>query len=155
MKKIIFLGLMLISTTFSNAQQVINYHKKQITIQGPVCSTMNVRGYVMEYHHVLQDKMICTTVIMTDSKSGKITSISISKVQVNNITDEDFGIDFSDKYGGDLYMTLLNTEDDKVAVVDYEGSDVTKYKSSGMSLYFSEKQVLLDFLEEIKKQRGS
>jgi hypothetical protein len=155
MKKFIFFGLTLISTTFLSAQEVVSYYGKQVKVYGPISYADKINGVFMEYHHELVDGMVYTTLIQRDDKDSEIKYISVITVPVKNIANKEFEIDFTDKYGGDLFVSGLDADkSNRVKSIDYEQSEVTVFKSSYMGLYFSKKQALVDFLAAIKKQRG-
>ncbi|WP_043023676.1 hypothetical protein [Fluviicola taffensis] len=135
-----------------NAQEVIKYNGKSITIQGPKCFSMEINGTTLEYHQKIVDTDLYSTVVRKRS-DGVVREVTVRKVSVKVITDTGFRIDYLNTYG-EVYSCTILTDIDKVISTVYEGSKIGNNRETNLTIYFSDKQQLTDFIAEIKKKRG-
>lgn len=150
--KVLLFGIFLMGLNLLNAQEVINYNGKSLTIQGPKCFTMEINGTVLEYHQkIVGDDLYAT--VLTKRADGTVRELTIRKVSVKVITDNVFKIDYLNKYG-EMYSCNILTDLDKVSSTVYEKSGAGSYRETNIMIYFADKQQLSDFIEEIKKKRG-
>lgn len=150
--KMILFCLCLASIHFLQAQEVIQYHGKSITIQGPKCFSMEINGTTLEYHQKIVDNDLYVTVLRKRG-DGVIHEINVRKVSVKVITDNVFKIDYLNTYG-EMYSCKVLTDLNKVLSTVYEKSGGGSTRETNITIYFSNKQQLVDFIEEIKKKRG-
>lgn len=151
-QKVLFFGIFLMSLNSLNAQEVINYNGKQITIQGAKCFLMEINGTVLEYHQkIVGDDLYAT--VLTKRGDGTIRELTVRKVSVKVITDNVFKVEHFDKYG-EMYSCTILTDLDKVNATVYEKAGAQTFKETNFTVYFADKKQLTDFIEEIKKKRG-
>jgi hypothetical protein len=151
-QKVMLFGIFLMSLNGLNAQEVIKYNDKSITIQGPKCFLMEINGTVLEYHQKLVgDDLYCT--VLTKRGDGTIRELTVRKVSVKAITDNVFKIEYLNKYG-EMYSCNILTDLDRVDATVYEKSGAQTFKETHVTVYFADKKQLTDFIEEIKKKRG-
>ncbi|AEA43213.1 hypothetical protein Fluta_1218 [Fluviicola taffensis DSM 16823] len=151
-KKLLIFGICLMSLNGLNAQEVIKYNGKSITIQGPKCFSMEINGTTLEYHQKIVDTDLYSTVVRKRS-DGVVREVTVRKVSVKVITDTGFRIDYLNTYG-EVYSCTILTDIDKVISTVYEGSKIGNNRETNLTIYFSDKQQLTDFIAEIKKKRG-
>ncbi|WP_300664066.1 hypothetical protein [Fluviicola sp.] len=151
MKSILFC-LCLASFHLLNAQEVINYYGKSVTIQGPKCFSMEINGTTLEYHQKIVGDDLYVTVLRKRG-DGVIHEINVRKVSVKVITDNVFKIEYLNTYG-EMYSCKVLTDLDKVSSTIYEKSGGKSTMETNIAIYFSDKKQLTDFIEEIKKKRG-
>ena len=145
-------GVLLMSLTSLNAQEVINYNGKSITIQGPKCFLMDINGTILEYHQkIVGDDLYATA--LTKRADGTVRELTVRKVSVKVITDNVFKIDYTNKYG-EMYSCNILTDLDKVSSTVYEKSGAGSFRETNVMVYFTDKKQLTDFIDEVKKKRG-
>jgi hypothetical protein len=145
-------GIFLLGFNCLNAQEVIKYNDKSITIQGPKCFLMEVNGTVLEYHQkIVGDDLFAT--VLTKSTGGTVRELTVRKTSVKVITDNVFKVEHFDKYG-EMYSCTILTDLDKVNATVYEKSGAQTFKETNFTVYFADKKQLTDFIDEIKKKRG-
>lgn len=145
-------GIFLMSLSNLNAQEVIKFNDKSITIQGPKCFLMEINGTILEYHQkIVGDDLYAT--VLTKRGDGTVRELTVRKVSVKVITDNVFKIEHFDKYG-EMYSCNVLTDLDKVNATVYEKAGAQTFKETNFTVYFADKKQLTDFIEEIKKKRG-
>ena len=150
-KKMMLAGIFLMSLSCLNAQEVIKYNNKSITIQGPKCFMMDINGTVLEYHQkVVGDDLYAT--VLTKSATGTIRELTVRKVSVKVIMDNAFKIEHFDKYG-EMYTCNILTDLDKVEASVYEKAGSKIFHETNVAVYFADKKQLTDFIAEIKKSK--
>lgn len=151
-KKMMLAGIFLMSLNCLDAQEVIKYNNKSITIQGPKCFMMDINGTILEYHQkIVGDDLYAT--VLTKSAAGAIREFTVRKVSVKVIMDNAFKIEHFDKYG-EMYTCNILTDLDKVEASVYEKAGSKIFHETNVAVYFADKKQLTDFIAEIKKQRG-
>lgn len=151
-KKAMLAGIFLMSLNSLDAQEVIKFNNKSITIQGPKCFQMDVNGTILEYHQkIVGDDMYVT--VLTKSAAGTIRELTVRKVSVKVIMDNVFKIEHLDKYG-EMYSCNILTDLDKVEASVYEKAGSKIYHETNVAVYFADKKQLTDFIAEVKKKRG-
>lgn len=148
----LFFGLLFLGLNHLNAQEVIKYNGKSITIQGPKCFSMEINGTTLEYHQKIVDTDLYATVL-TKRGDGTIRELTVRKVSVKVITDNVFKIEHLDKYG-EMYSCNVLTDLDKVNASVYEKAGSKIFQETNVMVYFADKKQLTDFIAEIKKKRG-
>jgi hypothetical protein len=151
-KKGILFGIFLMCLNSLNAQEVIKFNGKSITIHGPICYSMEINGVTLEYHQKIVDEDLYCSVIRKRG-DGTIREVTIRKVSVKVLTDNVFRIDYLNTFG-EMYSCTILTDIDKVITAVYEGSRISNNRETNLIIYYSDKQQLKDFIEEIKKKRG-
>jgi gamma-glutamyl phosphate reductase len=145
-------GIFLMSLNCLDAQEVIKYNNKSITIQGPKCFMMDINGTILEYHQkIVGDDLYAT--VLTKSAAGAIREFTVRKVSVKVIMDNAFKIEHFDKYG-EMYTCNILTDLDKVEASVYEKAGSKIFHETNVAVYFADKKQLTGFIAEIKKQRG-
>lgn len=151
-QKMMLFGIFLMSLNGLNAQEVINYNGKSITIQGPKCFLMEINGTVLEYHQkIVGDDLYAT--VLTKSTGGTVRELTVRKVSVKVITDNVFKVEHFDRYG-EMYSCNILTDLDKVNASVYEKSGSKIFMETNFTVYFADKKQMTDFIDEIKKKRG-
>jgi hypothetical protein len=151
-QKVMLFCIFLMSLGSMNAQEVIKYNGKSITIYGPKCFQMDVNGTILEYHQkIVGDDLYAT--VLTKSASGTIRELTVRKISVKVIMDNVFKIEHLDKYG-EMYSCNILTDLDKVEASVYEKAGSKIYHETNVAVYFADKKQLTDFIAEIKKKRG-
>ena len=151
-QKAILFGIFLMSLNHLNAQEVIKFGDKSITIHGPKCFLMDINGSILEYHQkIVGDDLYAT--VLTKRADGTVRELTVRKISVKVITDNVFKIEHFDKYG-EMYSCNILTDLDKVNASVYEKSGSKIYQETNFTVYFADKKQLTDFIDEIKKKRG-
>lgn len=151
-QKAVLFGIFLMSLTSLNAQEVIKYGDKSLTIHGPKCFLMEINGTILEYHQKLVGDDVYATVL-TKRADGTVRELTIRKISVKVITDNVFKIEHFDKYG-EMYSCNILTDLDKVEASVYEKAGSKIFHETNFTIYFADKKQLTDFIAEIKKKRG-
>ncbi len=151
-QKVVLFGIFLMSLNYLNAQEVIKYNDKSITIHGGKCFLMEINGTILEYHQkIVGDDLYAT--VLTKRGDGTIRELTVRKVSVKVITDNVFKVEHFDKYG-EMYSCTILSDLDKVNATVYEKSGAQTFKETNVTVYFADKKQLTDFIDEIKKKRG-
>ena len=151
-QKVMLFGIFLMSLNYLNAQEVIKYNDKSITIYGPKCFLMEINGTILEYHQkIVGDDLYAT--VLTKRGDGSVRELTVRKVSVKVITDNVFKIEHFDKYG-EMYSCNILTDLDKVNASVYEKSGSKIFMETNVTVYFADKKQMTDFIDEIKKKRG-
>lgn len=151
-QKAMLFGIFLMGLNHLNAQDVIKYNGKSITIHGPKCFLMDVNGTVLEYHQkIVGDDLYAT--VLTKSSGGTVRELTVRKVSVKVITDNVFKVEHVDRYG-EMYSCTILTDLDKVNASVYEKSGSKIFQETNITIYFADKKQMTDFIAEIKKKRG-
>ena len=151
-QKAMLFGIFLMSLNSVEAQEIIKFGDKSITIQGPKCFLMDINGSILEYHQkIVGDDLYAT--VLTKRADGTVRELTVRKISVKVITDNVFKIEHFDKYG-EMYSCNILTDLDKVTASVYEKAGSKIYQETNFTVYFADKKQLTDFIDEIKKKRG-
>lgn len=151
-QKAVLLGIFFLCLNGLNAQEVIQYNNKSITIHGPKCFLMDINGTILEYHQkIVGDDLYAT--VLTKSSAGTVRELTVRKVSVKVITDNLFKVEHHDKYG-EMYSCNILTDLDKVNASVYEKAGSKIFQETNVMVYFADKKQMTDFIEEVKKKRG-